>query len=277
MPPSRLAPSSCAKLSEVYLLRSSFRRVTRECLKIPKVSTIYLLACTKFKILHCVLYMPFKSLILNVFQIKTTGTVDELAEEKKTSPKKDMHDVIDVDEADDEAEGDEDGQPQPKRFAAQVPCLLEVDKDSTAILAIDGGNLYRKLIGQHYVEMVTALLSPQSTVHGIECPGRRSTKALNSKVFGLFFVDHRLFVTSIDARLHNELYRYPTETAVFCITDGPYVRQENGQHFAFTCTPFYLNLFRAAHREAFAHYILYLIYCEHPKYHINFVHDSERD
>lgn len=177
----------------------------------------------------------------------------------------------DDEEADDEEEEEEEDEqcqyegPNQKRFAAETDTVLKVDKKSIPILAVHGGDMYRKLMGQHYVEMVTALLSPQSTLPGtkLDHVPFASTR-LATKIFGLFIVDHRMFLTTIEARLNKKSYDVPFKTCGQCVGYGPRTRQEKDFLFAFTCSPFYLNIFRAAHREAFAYFILYIAFCEHP-------------
>lgn len=144
---------------------------------------------------------------------------------------------------------DEEDEPPEKQHKKLKHILVDPHPGKNGVKILKYGGLFNRLMGQHYLDLLTALLSAPATQG--ECT--------QNIMFGLFVVDHRCFMTSVQA-LCGDTPIKPSQVAHLARDFGPIARQESGIKFLYKCTPFYLNFFCQAHREALFSYLMYIIF-----------------
>lgn len=111
---------------------------------------------------------------------------------------------------------------------------------------------FRQMMGQHYFEMLSALLSPQAY---------QVQMNKVAKVFGLFNVDHRCFITSLEAV--DQRNSCPEHIAFIFRSLKPQDRKQKGVKVLYKCSRFYINFFCKSHRKALTYFLMFVVFIQY--------------
>lgn len=113
---------------------------------------------------------------------------------------------------------------------------------------LDSAYMRKCLFGKHYIELLLTMLHATHAYKG----------APESRVFGLYLVDHRVFITTLEGseNIKQNGWRFDC---------GQLDRNKRNLFLKYRVVPSYLNLFCSSHRRALVWYLWYVTYIQHAR------------